>query len=175
MIEFKRWPKIPRIENETYTVTEKIDGTNACVVIDAEGNVGAQARNGLIHPNTKKDKQRDNLGFAAWTEANADDLRRLGEGHHYGEWWGIGINRAYGLDHRRFSLFSWWTPDELMPKCCYRVPVLAQKVSLAEVCELVVPGLKEHGSVAAEGFMRPEGLVLRSTAHGGLFKVIIDK
>jgi len=31
---FKAWPKIPRLENEIFHITEKIDGTNACIVIE---------------------------------------------------------------------------------------------------------------------------------------------
>lgn len=173
MVEFKRWPKIPRIENETYTVTEKIDGSNACVVIDAEGNIGAQSRTQLIYPNDAEHKHQDNLGFAAWVAEHADDLKKLGPGHHYGEWWGQKINRAYGLDHKRFSLFAWYTPDENMPECCYRVPVLSQSARYDEL-DTYIDFIK-MGSCAAPGFLKPEGLVLRSNTNGGLFKVIIDK
>ena len=30
---FIAWPKIPRYENDTVVITEKIDGTNACIAI----------------------------------------------------------------------------------------------------------------------------------------------
>lgn len=33
MIEFEAWPKTPRLSNSSCTITEKIDGTNACVII----------------------------------------------------------------------------------------------------------------------------------------------
>lgn len=33
MIEFEAWPKTPRLSNGGVTITEKIDGTNACVII----------------------------------------------------------------------------------------------------------------------------------------------
>ena len=36
---FKKWPKIPRLENEVYYITEKIDGTNACIIIDYSGEI----------------------------------------------------------------------------------------------------------------------------------------
>ncbi len=32
-VEFKAWPKIPREKGNIVTVTEKIDGTNACGII----------------------------------------------------------------------------------------------------------------------------------------------
>lgn len=30
----------------------------------------------------------------------------LGEGYHYGEWWGQGIQRRYDMDRKVFSLFN---------------------------------------------------------------------
>mgnify|MGYP003350386674 CR=1 FL=1 len=36
-IEFKAWDKIPRLENEKYFITEKIDGTNAQICIGEDG------------------------------------------------------------------------------------------------------------------------------------------
>ena len=67
MIEFKPWPKIIRIENKRKPVfTEKIDGTNACVVIDDFGKIAAQSRNRLICPNN------DNYGFDKWVQDNKE-------------------------------------------------------------------------------------------------------
>lgn len=37
-IEFQPWPKIARLNREI-TITEKIDGTNAAVIITEEGEV----------------------------------------------------------------------------------------------------------------------------------------
>ena len=34
MVEFKEWPKIPRGLGEQMTITEKIDGTNACIIVE---------------------------------------------------------------------------------------------------------------------------------------------
>lgn len=50
----------------------------------------------------------DNYGFAKWVQENRNTLVRLGIGLHYGEWWGNGIQRGYGLDQfdKRFSLFN---------------------------------------------------------------------
>ena len=123
---FKAWPKIPRLENEVYHITEKIDGTNGAIIIQdcavEDGKIlarvsgfyiWAQSRTRLITP------ENDNFGFAAWVKANAEQLiNDLGEGYHYGEWWGQGINRGYGLDHKRFSLFNPTKCSDI----CYHVP-----------------------------------------------------
>ena len=126
MIKFRAWPKIQRLSNETYTITEKIDGTNACIVIDEEGNIAAQSRNRLIFPNN------DNYGFAKWVEDNKEDLLSLGPGHHYGEWWGRGIGRNYDQTERFFSLFNcglWGEHNPNTPKCCKVVPILTDNIT----------------------------------------------
>ena len=57
MIEFTPFTKIFRTE-QLVRITEKIDGTNACVIIGADGEFLTAARNGLITP------QNDNHGFS---------------------------------------------------------------------------------------------------------------
>ncbi len=47
MTEFKAWPKIARL-NRDMVITEKIDGTNACVIVTDDGSVHAQSRTRLI-------------------------------------------------------------------------------------------------------------------------------
>jgi hypothetical protein len=165
-IEFKAWPKIPRIANEKYFITEKIDGTNACVIIDEEGNFGCQSRSKLITP------EDDNYGFARWAYENKDELMKLGEGHHYGEWWGQGIQRTYGLSEKRFSLFNTarWNPENPnLPACCHVVPLIEGTIDEA------LEKLKSQGSVAAPGFMRVEGIIVYSYLAKSYYKVIIDK
>lgn len=161
-MEFKEWPKIPRLGNESYYITEKLDGTNACIVITEDGQIGAQSRTRLITPGD------DNFGFARWVDENKDDLKSLGVGHHFGEWWGQGIQRGYGLQEKRFSLFSWWL-DEI-PECCSRVPVFSTHDIKQAKEELV-----EGGSKAVPGWMNPEGLVLCSRHYKTYYKVILDK
>jgi len=112
--EFRAWPKIKR-DPVWMRVTEKIDGTNGCIVVTAHG-VFAQSRKRLITP------QQDNFGFAAWVQANEEALYALGPGYHYGEWYGLGIQRGYGLDHRRFALFGHW--HELSSALTLEVPEL---------------------------------------------------
>lgn len=167
MIEFKAWPKIPRIENEKVTFTEKIDGTNAAIIIDEDGNFGCQSRSRLITP------EDDNYGFAKWAHENKDELMRFGPGHHYGEWWGCGINRGYGLKEKRFSLFNvlrWNSDNPNLPDCCHVVPVV-RATSIQAAKELLV----SNGSFAAPGFMRVEGLVMFNHLSRTFYKIILDK
>lgn len=171
-IEFRPWPKIGRL-NKDMVVTEKLDGTNAAVGVTADGQVYAQSRTRIITPGD------DNFGFAAWVAANTDRLRELGEGLHFGEWWGRGIQRGYGLDERRFSLFNTnrWTGVRadwyrcLEVPCCHVVPVLRRYTFDSRIVEYVYCDLKQYGSVAAPGFDNPEGVVVYHAASGTLFKL----
>lgn len=99
MGQFKGWGSTPR-ENKKKTVLEKIDGTNACVVI-YDGQVKAQSRKRMITPDD------DNYGFAKWVYDNAGVLMdTLGFGYHYGEWFGEGIQKnPLGIEGKRFALF----------------------------------------------------------------------
>lgn len=172
--EFVPFPKIARLHRDM-VVTEKIDGTNAAVVVTEDGEVYAQSRKRVITP------EQDNFGFARWVAEHTDELRELGRGHHFGEWWGQGIQRGYGLDEKRFSLFNvarWGEPyaDAEMPRpaCCHVVPEIVRYTFdegwIARALEL----LRERGSYAAPGFMDPEGIVVYHTASHQLFKVTLD-
>jgi len=167
-IEFKAWPKITRLENKRKPIfTEKIDGTNACIIITAEGEFACQSRTRIITP------QDDNFGFARWAYEHKDELMSMGEGHHYGEWWGQGIQRGYDLTEKRFSLFNtrrWGQHNPSTPSCCSVVPMLP--VSSPEE---VVRFLLENGSVAAPGWPKPEGAVMYEPDTDTCFKIIIDK
>ena len=172
MNTFQPFPKITRV-TASVTITEKIDGTNAAIIIDDDGNVSAQSRSRLIFP-TKHD---DNYGFAVWVANHADELREgLGVGHHYGEWWGQGIQRNYGLDHKRFSLFNVgrWTVDTT-PSCCHVVPILASGIEWDDrIRRSIDTYLRDGGSVAAPGFMRSEGYIVYF-ANGMYLKRPLDK
>lgn len=167
-MEFKAWPKITRIENKRAPIfTEKIDGTNACIVITETGDFLCQSRTRFIVPGD------DNFGFAKWAHENKDELMTMGEGHHYGEWWGLGIQRGYGLQEKRFSLFNsrrWGAHNPNTPKCVGVVPILPVS-SVEEAKQFLI----NNGSVAAPGFMRPEGAVMYEPDTDTCFKVIIDK
>lgn len=169
-IEFAAFPKIARLYRNVI-VTEKIDGTNAAVGVTEDGDVYAQSRKRLIVPGD------DNFGFAAWVADNEEELRDvLGVGLHFGEWWGKGIQRGYGLEERRFSLFNTarWADDEVRPACCHVVPVL-------DICTLDTPSingaltvLEALGSQAAPGFKPPEGIVVYHAHSNKCFKVTTD-
>lgn len=168
MVEFKEFPKIARFNREVI-VTEKIDGTNAQVHVTDGGEVLAGSRNRWITP------EADNYGFAAWVRDHAEELRALGPGQHFGEWWGAGIQRRYGLSEKRFSLFNVSRWSEERPACCGVVPVL-WRGPLAEMdSDAILADLAHGGSRASPGFMKPEGIVIFHVASGALFKRTIEK
>jgi hypothetical protein len=171
--DFVGFPKIARLSRECI-VTEKIDGTNAQVYIEEDGatmHVGSRSR--WLRPG-----EGDNFGFRAWVEAHREELLQLGPGRHFGEWWGKGIQRGYGLDHKRFSLFnvSRWT-DDVRPACCHVVPVLFRG-SFDDI-GLAVEGIFRRfaalGSSAAPGFPTPEGIVVYHVAGNLYFKKTMVK
>lgn len=170
--EFKEFPKIARLNRECY-ITEKIDGTNACVVVAEDGGVWAQSRNRLLAHET------DPFGFALWVERNKDVLRdALGPGYHFGEWWGSGIQRRYGLEgaDKRLSLFNverW--KDVALPHGVATVPLLYQGLFTTAAVEDALARLRTEGSLAAPGFMRPEGVVVYHVAAGTGFKVTLER
>lgn len=171
MLTFEAFPKISRLSREII-VTEKIDGTNAQIIISDDGlEIGAASRNGLIFPG----KQTDNFGFARWVQDNKEDLLTLGPGRHFGEWWGGGIQRGYGRLDKVFSLFnvSKWQMEH--PACCSVVPRLyTGDFDTAAIVE-VINRLRTFGSCAQPGFMKPEGVVIFHTASSTLFKKTLEK
>ncbi len=186
MSEFESFGKIPRLSREI-VITEKIDGTNAQIHIYRE-IVGSMAGSYYSDELSMKVGSRsrwitpedDNYGFARWAYENKAELvSRLGEGTHYGEWWGSGIQRGYGLTkgEKRFSLFNThrWNDPEVRPACCGVVPELYRGVFDTKNIDAVLDFLTINGSAAAPGFMKPEGIIIFHT-HGNLmFKKTIDK
>jgi hypothetical protein len=130
-----------------------------------EFTIYAGSRNRWITPTA------DNYGFAAWVRDNGTELLKLGPGRHFGEWWGHGIQRGYGEQHKHFSLFNTnrWT-EQTSPTCCRVVPVLYQGEFNTNIVEGLVLQLRANGSVAAPGFLDPEGVVVFHSASGQLFK-----
>lgn len=188
VVEFQGMPKIGRWNRETI-VSEKIDGTSGLVFIpdllsDIENEpefFGAPflvgSRNRWITPSL------DNHGFARWCEEHKDDLLTLGPGKHFGEWFGAGIQRGYGLKDKRFSLFNvlrWGEDRDLKkyplppPSCCSVVPLLwrgpIRELNVDFLCQV----LRDRGSYAVEGYMNPEGIVIFHTATGTLAKVTLE-
>jgi hypothetical protein len=167
-IEFVEFPKLPRLSREII-VTEKIDGTNAQVCITEDGGFYVGSRTRWITP------EADNFGFAAWAYAHRDELMELGPGSHFGEWWGAGIQRRYGLTEKRWSLFNTARWSEARPACCHVVPVLYAGQFDTDAIEAALSHLRLNGSVAAPGFMNPEGVVVYHTAGRVGFKKTIHK
>ena len=166
---FSPWPKVARL-NRDVIVTEKIDGTNAAVVVSEDGSdVYAQSRTRIVTPGD------DNFGFGAWVEAHRDELAALGPGYHFGEWWGRGIQRNYSQTARRFSLFNVtrWGWADPPPACCGIVPVLYAGSFHTERIKATLRDLEKNGSAAAPGFMQPEGIIVFHTASHALFKQTI--
>jgi hypothetical protein len=190
--EFQEFPKMARFSRECI-ITEKIDGTNAQILITDDGDLFVGSRTRWITP------QNDNHGFAAWVEAHKEEVLKLGPGRHFGEWWGSGIQRGYGLEkgEKRLSLFnvSRWclhgqepqqipTADprivkmqDVLPECIGLVPVLG-RVNFDEVNRAVnlwITTLQEHGSYASPGFLKPEGIVVFHVAANYGFKKTLEK
>lgn len=178
--EFQAFSKIPRL-NRLVIATEKIDGTNGIVWIGDPLNhhVGEPNPTPILAGSRNKwlGQGDDNAGFAKWVNTNREELiTGLGPGYHYGEWWGAGIQRRYGLTEKKFSLFNTarWGDPAVRPKCCDVVPVLAQGTDIRRVTEEALGILRQFGSRAAPQFMKPEGVVLFHSASGGLFKVTLE-
>jgi len=169
MMEFRKFDKIARLSREI-VVTEKIDGTNGLIAIGEDGEFQVGSRSRWITP------ENDNFGFARWAYEHKDELMTLGTGFHYGEWWGLGIQRGYGLNEKRFSLFntSRWSDDAgVRPTCCHVVPVLYTGMFDTVAIESTLDKLRIYGSVARKGFMNPEGIVIYHVAGNLYFKKTI--
>lgn len=167
-VAFKEFPKIARLARDMI-VTEKIDGTNAQVCITEDGRLLTGSRSRWITPTA------DNFGFAAWALEHRDELMQLGPGQHFGEWWGRGIGRHYNVGERQFSLFNVTRWAEERPACCGLVPVLYRGPFDTAAVDECIERLRREGSVAAPGFMQPEGVVVFHVQGGVLFKKTLEK
>ena len=231
MPDFTYYPKTPRLSSG-YIITEKLDGSQAAVVIEELGGIRmssepsphmlaqvdgefsdldvsdepmqkyrvyAQSRNRFITP------QSDNFGFAAWVQENAEELVEiLGPGRHFGEWWGHGIQRGYGLPRgeRHFSLFNVTRHNPLgsmadleayfaappagreplfpdLPELS-TVPVISAADNdrslraMSHMVDRALAKLSLAGSFAAE-FARPEGIVLFHSRSNQVFKAFLPE
>lgn len=195
MYDFEEFPKIARLKR-TVVITEKIDGTNAqvawvpivepglpvsvdlyrhdpfCLAIVhglAEGDSAmalyAGSRNRWLT------EEKDNFGFARWVVEHREELYTLGAGRHYGEWYGLGIQRGYNLAEKRFALFNtarWNAQNPNKPACCDVVPVLAEGEDVDD--DICMRQLDEAGSHMVPGFKMPEGIVVYHTASRQYYK-----
>jgi hypothetical protein len=168
MTDFKEFPKMARWSRDI-VITEKLDGTNASIYIGDDGEFLTGSRTRWITPDD------DNFGFSKWAHENKDELMLLGAGTHFGEWWGSGIQRKYGMEEKVFSLFNTHRWEESRPSCCSVVPVIYKGANYAGAIDESIASLRENGSIAAPGFMNPEGVVLFHIAAGIGFKKTLDK
>ena len=99
----------------------------------------------------------------------------LGAGHHFGEWWGAGIQRRYDQERKRFSLFNAHRWEDCAPHCCDVVPVLYSGIISDAAIADAVESLRKHGSMAAPGFMQPEGIIIWHDAARQYFKKTLLK
>jgi hypothetical protein len=169
---FEPFPKIARL-TRLCTITEKIDGTNSCIEITEDGRFLTASRTRWIYP----EKTKDNYGFSQWAHENKEELMKLGVGKHFGEWWGQGVQRGYGLSEKRFSLFntSRWSDDLVRPKCCSVVPVLYEGMFDTFLINGLIQTMREQGSIASPGFMRPEGIIVYHHAANLYFKKTLER
>lgn len=175
-MEFVEFNKIARLSRDI-VITEKIDGTNAQICITPEGEFLVGSRTRWIKP------EDDNYGFARWAYEHKDELMQLGEGSHFGEWWGQGIQRNYSMTEKVFSLFNTarWKDGgkDVRPACCQVVPVLyegpMEEYGVMKGVKKSMELLAKSGSVAAPGFMKPEGIVIWHEASRQLYKKTLEK
>lgn len=166
--DFQSWPKIPRLAKETMVITEKIDGTNGQILITPEGAMRVGSRNRWITPDD------DNYGFATWCEENKGDILKLGPGRHFGEWYGSGIQRGYGLDHKRFALFNTFRLKETLPDCVSQVwPMYTGPVDTNRINQCL-QALINYGSQSVPGWMKPEGVVVHYPSSKVRHKVLLE-
>jgi hypothetical protein len=186
METYPKFSSIPRLFRDVI-VTEKIDGTNGLIEVREDGTVRAGSRSRWLTPG----KTTDNFGFAAWVEEHAEELKALGPGLHYGEWWGQGIQMGYGLTERRFSLFNVgrWTSkfnadekeDATTPgvhvcievPCCHVVPIVLKGVFSEALVQKAIDYMEMNGSYAAPDWMQAEGIVVYHEKANQLFKVTL--
>lgn len=196
--EFVAWPKTPRLNKTAVTITEKLDGSNGCISFERTSLIGGPkgddnvlalaptADQGWLAMRVQSRKRflgdgkaNDNFGFAAWAVENAEQLAViLGEGRHYGEWYGRGIQRGYGLEDRRFALFSPWryqhVPFQNEGLALELVPTLETTTldHLSMAISRQLEGLL-HGSRVNE-YPNPEGIVVNIMGVDKPFKYILD-
>ncbi|MDX0455512.1 hypothetical protein GOC72_18830 [Sinorhizobium medicae] len=182
-MDFQAFPKLSRLTSSC-CITEKLDGTNAQIVLtdcqtsnslrDVIASInGVHVRAGSRSRWITPGKETDNYGFAGWVRDNAEELLSLGLGQHFGEWYGNGIQRTYGLKEKRFALFNvdrWGAHNPNTPACCSAVPILYRGAYSDVAINDAMERLNDYGSDAVDGFMRPEGVVVYLKSARTLFK-----
>ena len=156
-MEFKSFSKIERFENVKISITQKLDGSNASVYIykteDGTLDIKCGKRTDWITP------EQDNFGFAKFVQDNKEAFLKLGEGWHYAEWCGPGINSGEGLKERTLVLFDYWRYKDIqLPPNTMIVPVLYEGPNDGFKIIAVINDLKQNGSKLVPGFRNVEGV-----------------
>lgn len=160
MPEFKSFKEIKHLKKLTMSITQKIHGSNAHILIipnesgELELHCASRKRFLYVHD--------DNYGFARYCEEHKEEIiEKLGVGRHDGEWAGLGINSGEGLEDKQFILFDFWRYTDMpLPPRMQVVPVLYHgEIDISKVDE-AMNDLKTNGSKLCPGFMRPEGIVV---------------
>lgn len=201
-LEFAKFGSIGRLYRDV-TITEKIDGMNACIVIKQVlgeeiyrntltvvnnvpyGNfsacrfsIGVQSRKQFLS------LDKDIQGLAAWVTEHARELvLALGPGYHYGEYWGKNIQRSYHQKRNWFSLFNTkrWNKENVGHiDGLLTVPILYSGPYADWVNEMQLHRLETQGSFAAQEVddreldFRAEGIVGWHVALDTYYKVTLD-
>jgi len=165
-VEFVKWRSIKRPEKNTIIITEKMDGTNGCIIIKDGIIIGVQSRTKLLSIDD------DNYGFFAWcAEHAAHIIDVLGDGRHYGEFCGPGINKnRHDLGQRAFFIFN-----------TFVYPTIPESAYIKKI-DLIYTGKYSDLEIRKASFyinlrgMRfgycPEGFVVFYEAFGGYIKHI---
>lgn len=217
-MDFEAFDKIPRLSREVI-VTEKVDGTNGVIGIERLTDTPSPNRADavfqgpitsdvyvifdhhlyLVQPGSRSrwlSEREDNFGFWKFVWENAMELViKLGEGRHYGEWYGSGVNgNKYNLPpgEKRFMLFNTerWSGEASRPPCCEVSTVLfrGQFDELMgpaytgcdccydnSVLDGILQGLALYGSRHVIGSAYSEGAIIFHHAGNLLFKKTILK
>ena len=196
-MSYPSFPSIERLENLYCHITEKVDGTNGLIEIGIQTdllltvNFGSQNRYISSHD--------DNMGFVNFFEQHTGDIFNIYDMikeekgditlplHIYGEWFGKGIQRGYGLADKHFMPFSEFLATKLIdagvPNIKMPVTLHSGKFSIATL-DGCMNKLKDEGSQVIPGYNRPEGVViyfptynfrLKETFEGPKWKDAIPK
>jgi RNA ligase len=162
---FVKFRKIENLSHLWMIITQKIHGTNAQIYIykkeDGSLDLLTGCRSRWITP------ENDNFGFSKYVYENKQSfIELLGEGRHFGEWAGPGINSGEGLKEKRLYLFNTEFIGKCLPERCGVVPKLYDGPYIANKLDEVFESLKQNGSYIVPGYKNTEGIVIQL---GGLF------
>jgi len=180
MSEYPKYPSIERFENIYSIISEKVDGTNGLIEIEYDDGLLAVrfgSRNRWLTLSS------DNAGFMnffamfAKKIAIVPDILRAKAVNEldnrnkvcsnpiriYGEWYGKGIQRGYGLDTKYFMPFHTILAEALIEA---NVPnIMPPHIMYTgkfdkQIADDMMNLLRTHGSGVTPGYFNPEGIVV---------------